>query len=399
MASPTPTPSPVLNGLLDDLHALDDVDLTAAVLEAEKARRRSDAEFAVKVVAVYERALSCHRFIGAAMADVGMLLGLTARASEHLVEVSVQITDRPLVWNAWHDALIDKARAQVIVTVLADIPDPHREELEAQAIGYAVEHSTAQLKRKLLAMTCDHDPDETLRKEAVDRRGVGVEPAGHGMSHIWAYVSAEHAEAFLQTLDQQATAAGCPDPYGQGDARTLEQRRADAFTAHLDDHSFYDIAVNVLIPADMLMGVETSGANLNGSPITHALAVKLAWSPDARWTRLVTDPLTGVLMDVGREKYEIPAPVRNAIRLRDDTCRHPFCTRKAEYTDTDHVIAHAISHRTDPSGLVPMCRYHHRGKTFGQWTLTTTSTYARDLTWHSPLGHTKTTRPPNHRRS
>ena len=73
----------------------------------------------------------------------------------------------------------------------------------------------------------------------------------------------------------------------------------------------------------MLIGVETKGANLNGSPCTRALAVHLAWSPDARWTRLVTDPLTGILIDAGRTKYTIPKHLRNAVRLRDVTCRFP----------------------------------------------------------------------------
>jgi hypothetical protein len=145
----------------------------------------------------------------------------------------------------------------------------------------------------------------------------------------------------------------------------------------------------------MLIGVETKGANLNGSPCTRALAVHLAWSPDARWTRLVTDPLTGILIDAGRTKYRIPKHLRDAVRLRDLTCRFPMCDRKAEYCDTDHVVPHRISGKTEPSDLTPGCRTHHRAKTHGQWTLTTTTTHAQQTTWTGVFGHSYTTMPPD----
>lgn len=93
----------------------------------------------------------------------------------------------------------------------------------------------------------------------------------------------------------------------------------------------------MVIPADMLLGVETTGADLNGSPCTHELARLLAWSPDGRWQRLVTDPLTGTLLDAGTNTYAIPDRLRKAARLRDRTCRFPGCAARAESTDTDHV--------------------------------------------------------------
>ena len=84
---------------------------------------------------------------------------------------------RPLVWDGLHQGLIDRTRAVKIVHLLAEVPDPAREHLEARAIAYGAEHTTAQLHRYLLRLTCDHDPDETLRKQALDNRGVALIPA------------------------------------------------------------------------------------------------------------------------------------------------------------------------------------------------------------------------------
>lgn len=64
---------------------------------------------------------------------------------------------RPLVWDGLYHGLIDRPRALKIVHLLAEVPDPLREQLEAQAIAYGAQHTTAQLHRRLLRMTCDHD--------------------------------------------------------------------------------------------------------------------------------------------------------------------------------------------------------------------------------------------------
>lgn len=394
MPDSSPAPSTPLGVVLGGLQALADQDLIDALAARTVALRAAEAEHAALLSVLQQRAEAAHGgIVGTGTEEIGWLLAMSSRSVEHLVGTSEAITDRVLVWQAWHEGRIDRVKAVKIITLLADVPDPQRARLEAVAVGYAEHHTAAQLHRKLIALTCDEDPDETGRKDAIDRREVAVIPAGHGMAWISAYVSAEHAEAFIQSLDQLAASADCADPYGHGDDRSLGQRRADALVGFLTAHTRWDITAQVLIPADMLLGVETSGAQFNGSPVTHALALQLAWSPDARWTRLVTDPLTGVLLDAGTDKYTIPKRLRNAVRLRDQTCRWPGCTRPAEHTDTDHVQPHPAG-PTQADNLICLCRHHHREKTFHHWKTTTTSTYAKEITWHGPLGTTRTTRPP-----
>ncbi|MBK6763927.1 MAG: DUF222 domain-containing protein [Micrococcales bacterium] len=393
-----PTPSAALDQLRAVFRALDDQGHLDDLHDAEQARRRADAVHAVRVAELAARSQAASRGIGGAgTEEIGWLLGLSSRAAAHLVGSCEDLVSRPLVFDGLHQGLIDRTRALKIVHLLAEVPDPAREHLEARAIAYGAEHTTAQLHRYLLRMTCDHDPDETLRKQALDRRGVALIRRGHGMSSICIDISAEQADAFIQGLDHYANNHH-PDPYDQGPNRSVEQRRADALVGLITDRTTWDVHVAISIPADMLMGVETAGADLNGSPVTHALALHLAWSPDARWTRLVTDPLTGVLLDPGSTRYEIPKKLRHAIRARDLTCRWPGCTRKAEYTDTDHVIPHRLSGHTSADGLVCLCRYHHRLKTFGHWKIHTKSTYALDLHITAPLGTTRTTKPPQHPR-
>ena len=134
--------------------------------------------------------------------------------------------------------------------------------------------------------------------------------------------------------------------------------------------------------------------------IPASLARYLAWSPDARWRRLVTDPLTGALTDANAQVYKIPDRIKRAVRLRDRTCRFPGCTRRAEYTDTDHIHPWSKHGKTEASNLAALCRRHHLVKTHSAWTVEhDPSTPRHDMVWTSPLGPVhKTTAHNYHRR-
>ncbi|HQR79169.1 MAG TPA: hypothetical protein PLT68_02995, partial [Actinomycetota bacterium] len=66
---------------------------------------------------------------------------------------------------------------------------------------------------------------------------------------------------------------------------------------------------------------------------------------------------------------------------------------------TDHVTPYRITGHTNPDELACLCRWHHRQKTFGNWKITTRSTYALDITITAPLGTTRTSHPKHHRRN
>lgn len=383
-----------LDALLADLRALDDQDLVAEVQAVCVAIRALQARQAAVLCEVDSRLEALGHPLSGAADTIAVTLAISARSAEHLLDDAVSICDREVVWSALAEGRIDLPKATRIVEELAQIPDPRREELELIAIGYAATHSAHQLRRRLLAMTCA-DPGEKLRKKALDARGVSVYSRPHGMADIHAHVTAEQAQAFIQALDALAQAADCPDPHDQGEVRTLDQRRADALGGFLEAHCTFDVHVDVIISADALMGVEMGGGDLNGSPATTELARALAWSQDARWRRLVTDPLSGTLIDVSVDSYRLPAAMRRAVIARDNTCRFPGCHHRAVHADADHTVAYPAG-RTQPSNLAMLCRRHHRVKTFSAWKVR--SGPEGDLRWTSPLGTTHVTRPHDYHR-
>jgi hypothetical protein len=101
------------------------------------------------------------------------------------------------------------------------------------------------------------------------------------------------------------------------------------------------------------------------------------------------------------DQHDPPARMAAAVRWRDRTCVHPGCNRPAEVCDLDHIEDYVPLEeggppgQTHPGNLAPLCRRHHRAKTFGDFT------YRRlpdgSYEWTLPTGTVITTDPPTPR--
>jgi len=84
--------------------------------------------------------------------------------------------------------------------------------------------------------------------------------------------------------------------------------------------------------------------------------------------------------------YEIPDRIRERQVLLQHTCVFPWCTKPARHTDLDHVEAAARGGPTADTNLAPLCRRHHRAKTFTRWRYDKTD--PTTFLWRSPAGLT-----------
>ncbi len=389
MQIPVIDPFPSVSAALADARGLDDQELCDAIQQAETAMRRQHAETAVLIAELSSRIEAMGYPLNGAAEELATMLTISPRSADHRLDSAIGLCERELLWGALLDGRIDQTKANMIRDLLSEVPDPRREELELIAIGYGQSHTGHQLRKKLMALTCEKDPDDALRKKAIDRREVWVRPTGHGMADVVAYLSIEHAEILMQALEKLAGSPECADPYEQGDERTAGQRRADALVGFLDLHTTVTVNVDVVISAESLIGDnDWTPESKRLGPMASEVARQLCMSPDARWRRLVTDPVTGALNAMGTVKYRIPEHVRDAIKARDVVCRFPGCHTRAEFFDCDHVVPHPAG-ATCPSNLAGLCRRHHRTKTFSAWRVQRDpQTPGHDLIWTSPLGHT-----------
>ncbi len=99
---------------------------------------------------------------------------------------------------------------------------------------------------------------------------------------------------------------------------------------------------------------------------------------------MVVRPVVDLAYCVPVDSWEIPDRHRQRVQLRDHTCRFPGCTRRSTRCDLDHAIEHDRGGPTCPCNRVPLCRRHHRAKTFSLWRYVTVQ--PGHYLWLSPHG-------------
>ena len=116
-----------------------------------------------------------------------------------------------------------------------------------------------------------------------------------------------------------------------------------------------------------------------------AVPALTAWALAAggTWRRLVTDPASGVVIDVGRTRYRPPAGLADLVRARDRACVFPTCQTPAERCDIDHLTAWSQGGTTSLDNLTTLCQAHHRLKHTPGWALTRDQS-SGILSWHTP---------------
>ena len=101
------------------------------------------------------------------------------------------------------------------------------------------------------------------------------------------------------------------------------------------------------------------------------------------------------------DAHDPPARMAAMVRLRDTTCVFPRCRRSSDRADLDHIDPYVPPDeggppgQTHPGNLAPLCRRHHRAKTFGHVTYRRRSDGAYE--WTLPSGRVMVTDPPTPR--
>ncbi|WP_146842884.1 HNH endonuclease signature motif containing protein, partial [Cellulomonas composti] len=158
------------------------------------------------------------------------------------------------------------------------------------------------------------------------------------------------------------------------------------------------VNIDVVVSLETLIGLDDAPAELAGhGPISAAQARALARG--GVWRRIVTDPLSNAVLDVGRTRYKPPADIEHHVRARDRQCYAPSCSSPAAGADLDHTIEfHPPPWAPDqPPGptsadnLAPACRSCHTIKSSGAFRVTQVSPGV--FRWRTPLGLTYETRP------
>jgi hypothetical protein len=151
------------------------------------------------------------------------------------------------------------------------------------------------------------------------------------------------------------------------------------------------VVTRVTMPLSTLLGVDDQPADLEGYGAIDPVTAR-ALAAGGVFQRMVTDPLSGTLLDLGRTTYRPSAALAEHVQARDGTCRHPACSVPAGACDLDHTRDY---HREPDDGgppgttshdnLGPLCRRHHRMKSEAGFRLRQTA--PGRFEWLTPTGH------------
>jgi hypothetical protein len=123
--------------------------------------------------------------------------------------------------------------------------------------------------------------------------------------------------------------------------------------------------VVLTFPLSSALGLTDLPAELSGhGPITAETARELM--QDATVRRLLTDPISGTMIDLGRTRYRPTTALDRILNHRDRTCSFPGC-KPALRCDKDHSRPYHQGGSTSTDNMLTLCRRHHNLKTRKSW--------------------------------
>lgn len=122
------------------------------------------------------------------------------------------------------------------------------------------------------------------------------------------------------------------------------------------------------MPVDAALGLTDQGCELAGyGPIPAPIARDIMTNPHSLWRKVLTDPESGAVRDVGRRRYRPTQAIRDFVAVRDREC--PYCQRPAQRCDYDHLHEWARLGVTSDGNGGAKCRHDHRLKDHPGWSL------------------------------
>lgn len=352
-------------------------------------------------------------------------LSVAARVSRYSAGKQIEIaralaTTFPGFKAALRAGEITGAHCTILVEGTRLITDPVAlAALAKVALPKASRMTPGQFAKEITALVARFDPDASGRaRRAIAERRVSVRELGDGMGflglvHDWATINAigecvrADGRRLHQTRRTTTNAQVAPDAHtatvgtaavttatagiattaaatgmvnqvqgeseGVGEA-TADACRADALAARILgvvtesgeiiwEREAVQVQVQVVIDLATLRGEVQNPCLLDGMAVPAQVGREIAGYANA-FRRMVTDPVTGHLLDYGHLVY-LPQPLRTYVLARDGGCTTPGCTTRApSRLQLDHATAFPAgpSNTTNTHGRCTTC---HQLKTAG----------------------------------
>ncbi|WP_439031577.1 DUF222 domain-containing protein [Gordonia terrae] len=365
-----------------------------------------------------------------ATAELGAALMITAAQARELIRTGDVLRYRlMLTGNALACGRIDQRRFMIAVTRTDFVSDADMQRVDAhlaEAILARPPMSTTRFTTLVDSIVATHAPDAVRRRRerATDDRNITIGPDRFqpGQSRISGSLPVTDAATLDAQLNTMANSVHPEDP------RTTRQRRVDALIALASHRTVLPCrcphcasppapvdldkpepetlptptepapppavagphapvpSFHIVVNLSTLLDLDDDPGFLDGHGLIDADTMRSLLDGARRSFVVGTDPPIATAT-----RYTPSRTLQTLVRCGEPCCTFPGCTQPVWTTDLDHTVP--FDHHTPATGgtttqrnLKPLCRFHHRIKTFGMW-----QDYHDDYcnAWfRSPTGHT-----------
>ncbi len=281
----------------------------------------------------------------AAHAEIGAALRLSdTTAGNRLAVARALTTELPAVQQALAGGDIPLWHANAIVEATYPLSPEKARMVADRVLPRARKQTLSQLRRSLNRAVIAVEPKTAAEraKKAHAERSLDWWPREDGMAELRLIASAADIMTVFNTIDTIAKKLqGAGPKRGAEGWLPIDALRSDVLVdlATGGAANVRPAAVHVTIDLPTLLGLQDNPAHLAGyGPMPADLARALA--ADGRWRRMILDPQTGELLDLGHTSYQPSAELARFVKARDSSCYFPTCSRPSR------------RHRLSPSGRV-----------------------------------------------
>ncbi len=327
--------------------------------------------------------------------EVAMNLFLVDGFAGSLVATGVALTSRlPQTLSLMDQGKVGGFAAQKVAEATAWLSDEDSLLADATLESRLPEKNSEQVRKaaSYAAMKADRSGADRHATERRKGRRLSVSQGEAGVASIEVVDGpVEKVTAAHKRIHREARALR-----NQGDTRTMDQLRADiALDLLLGGQGGVSERTEVFLYMDLAtyLGMNDDPVKMAGHGYLPAeLGRHIAGGPNTVLRRIITDPLSGQVQDLGRTRYRPDAATAEFVRVRDRECRRPGCDRAAHSCELDHSIPWQFQGETNVADLVSYCTRDHRLKDEPGWIHRLDPDGS--LTVTTPTGHTHTSTPP-----
>jgi Domain of unknown function (DUF222)/HNH endonuclease len=327
-----------------------------------------------------------------------MTAWLADRAGMHRPRAAATVTRArklahfPVTAGAWRDGTLSSGQVEAVAAHLD--PDTvglfadHEQLMMPTLAALSVRDVAAAMAAWREAATADRDP------KPEPPQALHLSSTLAGRWRLDGDLGAETGELLATAL----RLAQSPDVDGEA-ARSAATRRADALgdiCRHFLDHQQTRRAgrhrphLNVVLDLDRYRALAASGAaTVDGAPLDRTTVDRLLC--DSALHRVLTQGRSAII-DYGTATRTIPAPLFNALVVRDQRCRFPGCDRPAAWCEGHHVRPWLFGGPTQLSNIALLCSRHHHLLHTPRWHAKLLPDATLEVT--DPTGHVRTSHPP-----